>query len=347
MKTAGILFAFLALCMDLCVVSGQSNSTTCTNGSSDICVLVDGSNSMWPADFNKSKAFVAALARALNISQNGTRMQVTEFSDSMIHVITFENCTDPAAMEAALNDTKQIQKGTLTGYALQDCLNALKKVHDKDPERNQSIIVLTDGEPQDNVTSASQQAKAANITMYGIGVGDANQTQLAQMTGDPNNVFMSSYDALPLLVSQLSQSICTTASSTASPPTTAAAAPPTTTTAAAAAPTTTTTAPPPNVSISPCMSVPVPCAAPASWEWMPRPDKEWMTCSTYKVFWYSKCACPNCKSVSQDPQYVNCPVENECDKDSKPCNPGLLCCFDGKQNRCFDKSQKVCLGGAA
>uniref|UniRef100_A0A665U204 VWFA domain-containing protein n=1 Tax=Echeneis naucrates TaxID=173247 RepID=A0A665U204_ECHNA len=77
------------------------------------------------------------------------------------------------------------------------------------PGLRQRLVVITDGEAQDEVKGPALALRNKGVVVYAIGVVDANTTQLLEISGSPDRMYSErDFDALKDLESQLALELC-------------------------------------------------------------------------------------------------------------------------------------------
>lgn len=177
----------------------------------DIIFLVDGSGSINNNDFEKMKKFMNTIVSSSTTGKNGVQFGVVQFSTSPNLEFTLNEFTDKLKMQKAINNTNQLGGGTMTGHALSVLSEYFDQGRGGRPDTPQILIVITDGESQDAVAQPAQALRDKSITIYAIGVINANSTQLLEISGAQENVYLErNFDALDFLDKDLLLKICTT-----------------------------------------------------------------------------------------------------------------------------------------
>ncbi|XP_030078046.1 collagen alpha-6(VI) chain-like [Microcaecilia unicolor] len=216
MKAIGILFTVLSLWIGLCPVTDSTNSTNsttqCTTKQEAILVyLQDGSGSIWPQDFNKSKAFAVNITQHFQIGRNNVQVGYVQFSDNVQIVFTPDTYDDANSITSAIMNMVQLKQGTKTGKALDTVIRELRKAAALRPGVPIYLIVVTDGESQDSVLQPAENLRnTTNAMVYCIGVGtEANQTELNQIAGNKSRVFtVGSFDGLKDIENTVMKQMC-------------------------------------------------------------------------------------------------------------------------------------------
>ncbi|XP_078660007.1 uncharacterized protein LOC144904745 [Branchiostoma floridae x Branchiostoma belcheri] len=194
------------------------------NMTSDLFFVLDGSGSVGSGNFETVKRFVAAAASAFTIGLTETRVGVLQYSTGNALECNLGDHPDASSFVSAIN-TLSYQSGgsTNTGAALEFArVNAAWR-----PAPTPRImVVLTDGQSGDSVVAPSQALAADGVTVFAIGVGNFDHSELLQIANNnPGHVFeLSDFNLLAQNISRIVSTIC----SPSPPPTTSPSPPPTT-----------------------------------------------------------------------------------------------------------------------
>lgn len=154
----------------------------------DIVFLVDVSWSIGQENFQYVREFLFRVIKAFAIGENRFRfglVQYTETPRSEFHLNTYF-----AKQDILFHIWNMSYKGggTKTGLALDYLIKEqLTKANGSRAEQGvpQIIIVLTDGQSQDDVIPASASLKSANVIMFAIGVQRAVEWELMEIASAP------------------------------------------------------------------------------------------------------------------------------------------------------------------
>lgn len=106
--------------------------------------------------------------------------------------------------------------GTQTGEALKfakENLFTQKRGSRKALGVKQIAIVITDGESQDDVTTAASELRRSGVSVYAVGVKDASSKELIKIASYPERQFVfnvESFQMLTTLEKSLRKSLCKT-----------------------------------------------------------------------------------------------------------------------------------------
>lgn len=175
----------------------------------DIYFLLDTSGST-RADFEDVKKFILGSLQLFNIGPNRVRVGVAKADRDPTLQFSLTEHKNRASLEAAVRDIIRPSGGTETGKALTfvaDLFNRAKA--SRSAKVQEILIVITDKESQDDVSEPAAELRTQGVSVYAIGVKDANQDELLKMTTDETKKFyVNSYDALNSLKGEIVTDIC-------------------------------------------------------------------------------------------------------------------------------------------
>ncbi|XP_061676919.1 collagen alpha-6(VI) chain isoform X2 [Syngnathoides biaculeatus] len=191
------------------IITDICTTDACKDVPGDLLFLIDSSGSIYPQDYEKMKDFMKSVVSKSNIGQNDVHVGVMQFSTIQQLVFPLNRHFTKDEMLRAIDGMQQIGGGTHTGEGI----TALSPYFDASqggrPSVRQRMVVVTDGEAQDNVKIPAAALRRKGVVPYAIGVVDANTTQLLEITGSPERVYAQrDFDALKDLESQMTLEIC-------------------------------------------------------------------------------------------------------------------------------------------
>ncbi|XP_044870413.1 integrin alpha-D-like [Mauremys mutica] len=189
----------------------------CPKNGTDIVLLVDGSGSIKPEDFEKMKTFVSEIMKRFRSTD--TQFALMQYSHRFRDHFDFSEYRSSRDPDQLLQGVEQLHGSTFTASAIQQVVEELfisgRGARD---EATKVLIVITDGKKLNDPLSYSDaipEAERAGIIRYAIGVGkaffsDTAQQELHVIASEPTNehVFqVDSFDALQGIRSQLQEKI--------------------------------------------------------------------------------------------------------------------------------------------
>ncbi|XP_036446136.1 LOW QUALITY PROTEIN: collagen alpha-6(VI) chain [Colossoma macropomum] len=194
------------------ILTDICSDEACKNMLADIIFLVDGSSSIGTTEFSTMTTFVDTLVSKLKIGKDSVQVGLVQFSTSHRAEFALNRYYDKSEMKEAIIGIQQMDKNTLIGHALDYVSAYFDPPEGGRPSAPKFLIVITDGESQDEVTVPAKALRDKGVTIYSIAVREANLLQLRNISGSPSNVFMAQdFDALGFLERDLLLKICSSA----------------------------------------------------------------------------------------------------------------------------------------
>lgn len=181
----------------------------CKDVPGDLLFLIDSSGSIEPQDYEKMKEFMTSVISKSNVGPNDVHVGVMQFSTVQQLEFPLSRYDTKDQMLKAISGMRQIGGGTHTGQAISQLSQYFDVNEGGRPHVKQRMVVITDGEAQDDVKIPAAKLRAKGVIVYAIGVVDANTTQLLEISGTPDRVYAQrDFDALKDLESQVALEIC-------------------------------------------------------------------------------------------------------------------------------------------
>ncbi|XP_039390008.1 integrin alpha-D-like [Mauremys reevesii] len=189
----------------------------CPKHVTDIVLLIDGSGSISPEDFEKMKTFLSEIMKRFHSTD--TQFALMQYSHIFRDHFDFSQYRSSRDPDQLLQRVKQLQGLTYTASAIQKVVQELfTSGRGARDEATKVLIVITDGEKYKDPLSYSDavpEAERAGIIRYAIGVGrafssTAAQEELQDIASKPTNehVFrVDNFDALQGIQNQLQEKI--------------------------------------------------------------------------------------------------------------------------------------------
>uniref|UniRef100_K7GEE6 VWFA domain-containing protein n=1 Tax=Pelodiscus sinensis TaxID=13735 RepID=K7GEE6_PELSI len=195
--------------IDLIQSGCGSRAVSCKNMRADIIFLVDSSESIRPVDFQKMKDFMQLIVNRSDIGADKVQIGLLQFSSDTKEEFQLNRYDSKADLRTAILGMKQIKTGTLTGKALTIASSYFDETKGGRPRVKQYLIVITDGEAQDTVKEPAKAIRDKGVTIFAIGVLQANNSQLMEIASTQDKVFLEdNFDALAFLEKQILFEIC-------------------------------------------------------------------------------------------------------------------------------------------
>ncbi|MEQ2191314.1 hypothetical protein XENOCAPTIV_026363, partial [Xenoophorus captivus] len=180
----------------------------------DIVFIVDESGSIGDQNFQLVRSFLYSIISGLEISPKRVRVGIVMYNNeprAQVYLNTFKKKDE---LLNFINILPYNGGGTNTGAALnfsRENVFITEKGSRKDKGVEQVAVVITDGESQDNVIQAAADLRRAGVTVYSVGVQNANEHELRQMASYPpqKHVFIvDSFAKLKSLEQSLQKTLC-------------------------------------------------------------------------------------------------------------------------------------------
>ncbi|XP_025255244.1 matrilin-4 isoform X1 [Theropithecus gelada] len=187
----------------------------CREGHVDLVLLVDGSKSVRPQNFELVKRFVNQIVDFLDVSPEGTRVGLVQFSSRVRTEFPLGRYGTAAEVKQAVLAVEYMERGTMTGLALRHMVeHSFSEAQGARP-RALNVprvgLVFTDGRSQDDISVWAARAKEEGIVMYAVGVGKAVEAELREIASEPAELHVSyapDFGTMTHLLQNLRGSIC-------------------------------------------------------------------------------------------------------------------------------------------
>lgn len=180
----------------------------------DIVFIVDESGSIGTPNFLLVRSFLHSLVNEMEIGTHRVRVGIVTYNDdprAQVYLNTFDRKSE---LLSFINILPYHGGGTRTGQALNYARQKLfisQNGSRKDKAVQQVAVVITDGESQDNVSTAAADLRRAGVTVYAVGVKDANKSELRQIASHPTDkhtFIVDSFSKLKTLEMSLQRILC-------------------------------------------------------------------------------------------------------------------------------------------
>ncbi|XP_029682773.1 matrilin-4 isoform X3 [Takifugu rubripes] len=187
----------------------------CRSANIDLVLLIDGSKSVRPQNFELVKKFVNQVVDSLDVSPRGTRVGLVQYSSRVRTEFPLNMYHTADDIKAAVMKVEYMEKGTMTGLALKHMLeNSFSEAEGARPAKHNIPrigLVFTDGRSQDDITEYAKKAKEAGVTMYAVGVGKAVEDELREIASDPvekHFYYTADFSAISTIAETLKLNVC-------------------------------------------------------------------------------------------------------------------------------------------
>ncbi|KAF6098972.1 hypothetical protein HJG60_003131 [Phyllostomus discolor] len=171
----------------------------------DIYFLIDGSSSIRQDDFLQMKAFMKAVIKMFHIGPDRVQFGVVQYSDRINSEFILSQYPSVAQLNVAIDGIQQSGGGTLTGQALRNMAQVFADTARSNTPRY--LIVITDGQSQDQVAVPAKALRNNRVNIYAIGVRDADTSELKEIAED-KMFFVYEFDSLKAIQQEVVKDIC-------------------------------------------------------------------------------------------------------------------------------------------
>lgn len=176
--------------------------------------LIDGSSSIVEEDFITMKTFINKVVNGSVIGQDDVHFGVVQFSTDPKDQFPLNRFYDKTKLQEEIDGIVQLGGDTYTGKALSFISPYFDVARGGRPDIPQFLVVITDGEAHDgkDVATNAKAIRDKGVIIYSIGVGNVNTTQLREISGTPDKVYVEkNFEALQSLDKDLQFKLCFTA----------------------------------------------------------------------------------------------------------------------------------------
>uniref|UniRef100_A0A8C3URK2 Matrilin 4 n=1 Tax=Catharus ustulatus TaxID=91951 RepID=A0A8C3URK2_CATUS len=161
----------------------------CGAGHVDLVMVIDGSKSVRPQNFELVKQFVNRIVDLLEVSPHGTRVGLVQYSSRVRTEFPLNKYHSADEIKKAVMDVEYMEKGTMTGLALKHMVeHSFSELEGARPLSHNIPrigLVFTDGRSQDDISEWARRAKESGIVMFAVGVGKAVEEELRAIASEP------------------------------------------------------------------------------------------------------------------------------------------------------------------
>ncbi|KAF5897624.1 collagen alpha-6(VI) chain-like, partial [Clarias magur] len=183
----------------------------CDDLSADIVFLIDGADAVDEQDFSKTKELIGYAVETFPIKENRVRLAVIQYSTKTMVEFALDAVDDKESLQKKIASIQQLKGKTFTGNALKDVLSVFQEASRGRTNTLQSLILVTDSVSKDDVVQPARDLREHNINIYAIGLGHASQTQLLDISGSYERVYLdNNFASIQNLGSEIIFKICNT-----------------------------------------------------------------------------------------------------------------------------------------
>lgn len=183
----------------------------CEKRQADLVFLVDQSGSIDPKDYSIMKNFTIELVKSFKVSENTVRVGLAQFSSEFQDEFDLDKYYSTQAITTHILKMHQRRGGTLIAKALTSIKAYFEASRGgrRSAGVSQNLVLITDGESQDDVEDAAIELRALGIEVFAIGIGNVHDLELLQISGTPQKVFtVQNFDSLEKIKQKVVNTIC-------------------------------------------------------------------------------------------------------------------------------------------
>lgn len=180
----------------------------------DIVFIVDESTSIGTTNFELVRDLMHSMVNGLEVSPDKVQVGIVTYSDRPTTLVYLDSFSDKKELQTFIKILPYRGGDTNVSAAIQFTKENVF-VESRGSRKGQGVqqvaVVITDGESQDDVSEAAANLRRDGVTVYAVGVKDANEEQLRQIASYPSNKHVYTVDSfirLKALDDILQRSLC-------------------------------------------------------------------------------------------------------------------------------------------
>lgn len=183
----------------------------CEKQKADLVFLIDQSGSIDPRDYVIMKKFTTELVTSFKVSEDLVRVGLAQFASTFQNEFYLKQYYTEQAVTKHILDMQQLGGGTNIGLALDSIRDYFEASQGsrRSAGISQNLVLITDGESQDDVEDAADRLRNLGIEVFAIGIGDVHDLELLQITGTPERLFtVQNFGNLEKIKQKVVDTIC-------------------------------------------------------------------------------------------------------------------------------------------
>lgn len=185
--------------------------TACEKQKADLVFLLDQSSSIHPNDYTTMKNFTLEVVNSFKVSKDLVHVGLAQFSTSFEHQFYLNQYFTGQDISNHVTGMQQLGGGTHIGLAL----NSIREYFEASrgsrqlESISQNLVLITDGESQDDVEEAARVLRFLGVEVFTIGIGNVHNLELLQISGSPERVFtVKNFGSLENIKQKVVDTIC-------------------------------------------------------------------------------------------------------------------------------------------
>uniref|UniRef100_A0A673KUU4 Si:ch211-106n13.3 n=1 Tax=Sinocyclocheilus rhinocerous TaxID=307959 RepID=A0A673KUU4_9TELE len=186
----------------------------CSTTPNDLAFIIDGSSSLGIPNFETAKRWLINITSGFDVSTRHTQVAVIQYSDTPRLEIPLGKHQNSQELIEAITSISYLGGNTRTGRAIKFATDHVFGMPNRTSQspRNCIAVVLTDGRSQDDVEDAAMEAKAQNIVLFAVGVGnEITNSELVSMANKPPSTYVlhvEDYKSIASIWDLMEQKLC-------------------------------------------------------------------------------------------------------------------------------------------
>ncbi|NP_001038479.1 vWFA and Collagen domain-containing protein [Danio rerio] len=186
----------------------------CSTTPNDLAFIIDGSSSLGVPNFETAKRWLINITKGFDVSSRHTQVAVVQYSDTPRLEIPLGKHQNSQELVEAVGSVSYLGGNTRTGRAIKFATDHVFGMpnHTSQSPRNRIAVVLTDGRSQDDVEDAAMEARAQNIVLFAVGVGnEITNSELVSMANKPASTYVlhvEDYNSIASIWDLMEQKLC-------------------------------------------------------------------------------------------------------------------------------------------
>ncbi|XP_042567960.1 collagen alpha-1(XXI) chain-like isoform X2 [Cyprinus carpio] len=211
------MFSSLIVCVLFLHISGFQQEDTqagCSTTPNDLAFIIDGSSSLGIPNFETAKRWLINITSGFDVSTRHTQVAVVQYSDTPRLEIPLGKHQNSKELIEAITSISYLGGNTRTGRAIKFATDHVFGMPNRTSQspRNRIAVVLTDGRSQDDVEDAAMEARAQNIVLFAVGVGnEISNSELVSVANKPPSTYVlhvEDYKSIANIWDLMEQKLC-------------------------------------------------------------------------------------------------------------------------------------------